>query len=281
MVIIFNDTSEQEATYRAWAPPTVYKYREWKTQNHKDMLAKQQVWFAHPVTLNDTKDLRPEYAYNQAEIESQDYFEKLLASAPEQFPHVADRHALYRIAYDQWQLTIADPRDIFDSARKTIETDEHFDPYGVFSTSTNDLSKPTWELYADNFAGYCMGFDTTGLWKQMNCTTGHLVYSNDPFPFSFLKDDTENDVDILLYKSTQWAYEEEFRFATVAFPSPLRLRTFTPDIVTEVIIGHNMPVAHETELIGILKAQYRPDLSVYKTALDADGTVSKFLITIV
>jgi len=67
------------------APPIVYKYRTWKDENHKNVLVKNHVWFSHPFDLNDPLDVRPDFAYNLEEIESDAFFQHLINLMPVEY----------------------------------------------------------------------------------------------------------------------------------------------------------------------------------------------------
>ncbi len=65
---VFKNFSEIEDEVRAKVPKTIYKYRGWKTNFHKDILLNNTIWFAHPKSLNDPNDIRAPYQFDYEEL---------------------------------------------------------------------------------------------------------------------------------------------------------------------------------------------------------------------
>src|SRR5690606_7812551 len=136
------------------------------------------------------------------------------------------------------------------------------------------LNVATWEVYGDNHKGYAVGFHTLELARQIPCTTGLVTYSDAPFPYSFLG--KHEEVDILLYKKTSWAYEQEFRFITVGIGYYMdRLINVTPDAVAEVVLGYAVSSDDENEIIRETQNRYGNSLPIFKTQLDGLGKLLK------
>lgn len=256
------------------APPTVYKYRNWKDENHKNVLLKNHLWFSHPFDLNDPLDVRPDFAYSVEEVESDAFFQHLVDLMPVEYRNLNQKEK-ESIAKKQWEKIKADPSAHFNANRKQILTRERYEPYGVFSTTIDSLSIPTWEVYGDNHKGYCIGFKTVELARDLQCTTGLVDYNDAPFPYKFIKDQTDQGVDILLYKKTAWTYEKEFRFVTAGIGVyTTRLRTFKPHTAVEVVLGHNISREHEGEILRVIEAQYQK-IPVYKTRMLDNGQFTR------
>jgi Protein of unknown function (DUF2971) len=267
---------EEELTNNA--PPVVYKYRTWTDANHKNVLLKNAIWFSHPFDLNDPLDVRPDFAYSIEEITSEAFYQHLYNSIPANYGNLSPQQK-EEIAKRQWNKIKSDPDTHFNTNRKDILTKERYEPYGIFSTTSNCLSIPTWELYGDNHNGYAIGFTTVELARDLNCTAGLVTYSDEPFPYRFMKDPTKQGVDILLYKKTSWSYEEEFRFATAGVGIyTTRLRNFKPTSVAEVVLGYAIPNEYENEILEAIGVQY-PNITVYKTKFDNDGSLIREKIT--
>jgi hypothetical protein len=225
------DFSEVEQGIKQNVPPLVYKYRTWTNDNHKNVLIQNQLWFSHPFDLNDPFDVRPDLVYDVAEIESDAFYHKLLNTIPHEYSHLSNKEKA-ELAQRQWQKIKSNPNGHLNANRQEILKRERFNQYGVFSTSSDCMNIPTWELYGDNHKGYAIGFYTLELIRQLQCTTGVVTYSDDPFPYSFLG--KHEEVDILLYKKTSWFYEQEFRFITLGIGIYTgRFATVTPDTVAE------------------------------------------------
>jgi len=145
------------------APSTVYKYRTWKDNNHKNLLTHQQVWFSHPFDLNDPLDVRPETIFDVKEFQDEKYLLKLQNSVPDDNPPVKTQEQRLAEAQMEWEYTKKNPQVIVQRHKEYNADREHFNPYGVFSTGINPLSEKTWKEYAGDHAGYCLGFKTVEL----------------------------------------------------------------------------------------------------------------------
>jgi Protein of unknown function (DUF2971) len=258
------------------APTIVYKYRTWTDTNHKNILINNQLWFSHPFDLNDPLDVRPEYSFDIAEIESLAFYENLLNSIPKEYENL-DNEKKVEIAQKQWEKIKVDPTNHFNTNRKTLMTRKRFDLYGVFSTSSDCLNIPTWELYGDNHKGYSVGFNTLELARQLQCTTGIVTYCDKPFAYSFLG--KHEELEILLYKKKAWSYEKEFRFLTLGIDIySTRLRRVKPNVVAEVVLGCDILPNDEKEIIELIELLYPPDLPIFKTERNEQGQLLKNLI---
>ncbi len=267
------DFSEVEQDIKENAPAIVYKYRTWTDSNNKNVLIENQLWFSHPFDLNDPLDVRPDLSYDNAEIESDAFYQKLLNTIPKENAHLSASQKV-ELARRQWQKIKADPNSHFTANRKQLLIRERFDQYGVFSTSLDCLNIPTWKVYGDNHKGYSIGFNTLELARQLQCTTGIVTYSDKPFPYSFLG--SHEEVDILLYKKSSWTYEQEFRFITLGIGIYTnRLRTVTADTVSEVVLCYDISADDEKEILEIVNKQYPASLSIYKTELNTSGQLLK------
>lgn len=270
----FADFSEIEQEIKQNSPNVIYKYRNWVEATHKDVVTKNQLWFSHPFDLNDPKDVRPDYDYDINEIESEAFYRKLINNTPPQYLHLSQPE-IEEIGMLQWQKIKSDPHNHFSLNRKEILSNrKRFDQYGIFSTSANSLDTLTWETYGDNHQGYCIGFNTVDLARNLNCTCGIVTYSDSPFPYRFLDD--KPDLDVLLYKKKSWEYEEEFRFLTLGIDIyTSRLRTVNPDTIAEVVLGHKISKDNEMEILAIVKQRYGAELPVYKVECSSMGLLSK------
>lgn len=267
------DFSEVEQEIKQYAPPVVFKYRTWRDNNHKNLLKQNQLWFSHPFDLNDPLDVRPVLAFDATEIATEAFFQKLLKSLPNKYSYLSEEEKV-ELAKKQWDQIKEDPETHFNTNRQYILKRERFDQYGVLSTSTDSLNIPTWELYGDNHQGYAIGFNTLELSRQMNCTSGNVTYSDKPFQYSFLG--KHNEVDMLLYKKTSWAYEQEYRFVTLGIGIYRdRLSPFTPDIVTEIVLGYQISKDDEIDIVSEVQKRYGNAVPVYKTVMNDSGILSK------
>lgn len=114
----------------------------------------------------------------------------------------------------QWKETKANPAIVIKNHKEWIETRDNYNRYGVFSTSKDELNNEIWEKYGDQHSGYCLGFKTADLCRQMKSGYGFVTYSDKLYQYSFL-DKKDDELDPFCLKKLSWEYEKEFRFITV------------------------------------------------------------------
>lgn len=274
MVRTYQLFEEIESDVAEKAPPVVYKYRTWKDSNHKALLVNQGAWFPHPFDLNDPLDVRPESVFIEEELYDPRYLQKMIASAT----HVHTERDRRAVAENHLEELKKNPGIIVENQKNWNEKRGNFDRYGVFSVAMNPLSEHLWKEYADNHAGFCLGFNTLELCRQMKSGFGYVNYSDEPYIFSFL-DKKDDGLDVLYLKKDKWNVEEEFRFITMGIGLyAKRLQEFSPDIIKEVILGYDMLSDHEKEILTIIEKQYPKDLPVFKTKRDTSNKLTRVQI---
>jgi len=273
---IYNDFNEVEDEVRKNAPEIVFKIRTWNSDLHKSLLKDRKLWFSHPFDLNDELDARPSYEFDQAEVESNEFYQHLVNSAPDWKELGVSTHEEFEEkCHAQWNIIKSNPQRHFDMNRADILKKERFDTIGILSTTTDGLNAETWDMYGDKFNGYAVGFNTVELSKEMDCSIGKVKYSDLPYPYRFLVGPLDK-IDEFRYKKEKWQHEDEFRFLTARVGNGFeRLREYSPSAVAEIILGHNLSKEDEEEIIGIVKANFPITVKVYKTSMDYYGNVTK------
>lgn len=270
---LFTRFEDIESDLAVNAPPVVYKYRDWNDPYNKSLLVNCQAWFAHPFDLNDPEDLRPEVKFDLTELDDPAYLEKMIATAGMKTERENRIKAEKRLA----ELR-ADPGILNANAKEWNSTRENFDQLGVFSTAMDELNDSVWQEYSAGHSGFCVGFNTIELCRQVKSGFGYMKYSDAPIIHRFLTKKDE-DADILYYKKKKWEIENEFRFVTVGVGKySSRIQTFQPAVITELLLGYNMLPVHEQEIIKIVEAKYPAELKIFKTKRNADGSLSKIQI---
>jgi hypothetical protein len=274
---IFDRFEDIEIELRQYAPPMVYKYRTWTDENHKDLVRRKGVWFSHPFGLNDPLDVRPKAVFNVMELQDPRFLDKLLSSASKMNPHLTNEQELKKAAHEQWLFLNLNPEVVLQNWNNYNLVSANFDKYGVFSTAINPLSDGLWRKYGDNFRGYCIGFDTVELCRNIKSGYGYVNYSDNPFQYSFLENIEKTDLDRLYLKETSWCYEDEFRFITVGIGEYCdRLQGFEDLAVKELILGHNSN-EYENEIKEVFNIHFK-GRPIYKT-VEKGGVISKIQIS--
>jgi len=271
---VYFSFEEIEADVARNAPDYVYKYRSWKDANHKNVLLLRQLYFSHPFDLNDPLDVRPDARFDYTEIEDQMYFYKLLASAAVMNPELP-ANELRSAAEKQWKLTKEHPQILNEQYRIWMSKRRNFDLYGILSTSTDPVNEKLWERYGDEHAGYCLGFKTVDLCRQLKTGFGLVKYSEAPFEFSILGE--RDDLEPFYLKKPFWGYESEFRFYTlgIGFYSK-RVREFPIVVVSEIILGYKITPEHQKEILLATDEKYpKEQILVYKTKVIENNNLIK------
>jgi len=231
-----------EEEVKAKAPPVVYKYRHWENDFHKSILTENLIWFAHPKDLNDPYDIRVPVRFNFDEVDHPIFFERLKYHAQSRFPHLhPDSRDFKVICENQFDIIKANPKAHFEKNYKEIREGVLYDSIGVFSLSKDPLNETMWAHYGNNSKGFCVGFDTIALSKELDMAFGHVHYDDQPPLHSFIKPIDENQKNEIFLKHTNWKYEEEFRIITLRIKNEAdRKVLFNQSIIKEVIVGANM-----------------------------------------
>ncbi len=255
---------EIEGEVRDLAPPIVYKYRSWSDKFHRALLSDQAAWFSHPFDLNDPLDVRPETIFDEKELYDPKYLEKMISSAT----HLNTEYDRKVVAENRLDQLKKDPSIIIKQHEQWNSNRNNFDGHGVFSTSTDPLSNHLWKEYGDIHRGYCLGLNTLDLCKQVKSGFGFVTYSDEPFVYSFIKNNNE-DLDMLYLKKKRWEKEKEFRFITVgANKYSQRLQQFRPETVSEIILGANISLKDQEEILELIKSKYPKSVNVYKILIE-------------
>src|SRR6266540_2066597 len=97
---IFENISEIKNDLRRNSPNILYKYRDWDCLNHRVILTKNEIWLAHPKTLNDDMDIRVPLRFNYEEINSPLFLPKLKKYAVQHnwYPQLNQESREFRVA---------------------------------------------------------------------------------------------------------------------------------------------------------------------------------------
>ena len=261
---LFVRFEEIETEIKEKAPRVVYKYRDWKDANHQRLLTNQELWFAHPFKMNDPLDVRPDVQFDLDELNDPNYLNKMIASAGMN----TDRDNNVR-AENQLEIIRQNPHFMLENQKAFNAKEANFDTFGVFSTAKTELNDHLWQEYSNKHSGFCIGFNTVELCRQVKSGFGFVTYSDKPFVYRFLNK-RDDDPDMLYYKKKKWEVEDEFRFITAAIGrGSERVQTFSTNTATELLVGYNILLEHEKTILDTVKKQYQ-DLPVYKTRRNAD-----------
>lgn len=265
-----NDIDNLVNDVKQYAPPIVYKYRSWKTPEHKSLLSDFIAWFAHPCNLKDKKDLRHPFHYKYDTGKNVELFDKIeknikngdLSMSPDKVRYFAN---------DLWLRIQSNPLEHFVNNYHELLLDcDFYNKYGLFSTCLNGTNIEMWNSnYGDKNRGYCIGLKTPELAKTFypNVICGNVEYTTkkiEHYIHEFLGDDKLNNS--FFVKTPNWCDEEEYRFLTVTINSEKdRVKNFKIDAIEEVILGYDISSQDEKTIINIIRNKYYSNIPIYKT----------------
>jgi hypothetical protein len=233
----------------------LYKY-----MSNRSFLENLKVRFTPPNQLNDPRELCPRliirapsnYALEIINRNFQSALTNLLASNPEMTPEQA-RH---------WIAT-ASSKTLEDYCRNddTIAKKMHeifmkttCKNIGVFSLTETDNNELMWAHYANNHAGYVVGFDTeTNFFSQQADEPNgcgelmNVIYSDDTPTVYVDVGALDIPKELFFTKTTKWKYEREWRMirmlktADTIVEQDIHLYEVPPESIVSVAFGLKFP----------------------------------------
>jgi len=264
---VYKKFSEVEQQIKDTYPQLVYKYRTWKDDNHKRLLTKQEAWFAHPFSLNDTNDIRRPIKINIEDFNSAQLIDKIWEAGRALNKDFTEEELAREVGYRSQQIK-RDPSKYFKQNFDSLYNNrELYNSFGVFSTSQNGLSEEMWssEEYSDNNKGYCVGFNTLELVRVFPYFIGEVLYNEDDLELK-ISDAYNNRLYKLevLSKYPKWSFEQEIRLMTFDIRNELRIRHFPVKAVSEILIGKDASIDTEQEILYYSRKIYGEKIPIFK-----------------
>jgi hypothetical protein len=146
--------------------------------------------------------------------------------------------------------------------------------FGILCLTECPDSLLMWAHYADNHNGVAIQFDSNHPFLSTEHSSGGPVNYLDERPV--LSYSNINSPDLFFRKSTEWAYEREWRFirrladadqVVGAEPSPIHLFGLPPDLITGVIIGVGVSHEKRVEMMQICSTPPLEHVTIFQTRL--------------
>lgn len=245
-------------------PKTLFKFRSWDDDYHKTLLTERKLWVPTATDLNDPFDCSIPFRYDL--MSEDDLRKRLHRLHKQQYPDMP-RDQRRRIVNGAIKNRgIRYPRRKGGFLKESLLN--YRNQHGILSFSTIREVPLLWSHYSDAYRGFCVGLDFflfTGIVQEYFKRTGEsyqeawVKYEKtfpEVIPSEVLDDDEDLEKFLQLFttKSEHWGHEEEYRYvfaATEGFPLIL-----TPQCVTEVILGSEMPEAHKKEVAKVVAEQF-------------------------
>lgn len=250
-------------------PKTIYKIRDWNNPLHRKIITEQAIWFATPKSLNDPFDIRIPMKIDLSEVQHPNFKLMLRKSLILKYPNLTiSEDQLDSLCEERLMMIKKDPRNYFKENYIDMREGATYDPVGIFSCTTDELSMRMWEEYGNNHEGFSVGFDTFELFKNLQFLNGLVRYTNE-IPFhSFLIKESNSDFTNFFLKSTKWKYENEFRFFYVPFEKESdRAKKYKIECVREILLGAKFPESNKLEFINEARNVFKNNIPIYQLKL--------------
>ncbi|MEJ2744166.1 MAG: DUF2971 domain-containing protein [bacterium] len=238
-------------------PEYLYKYRSWSDASHRRLLTHNEIYFAAAKELNDPFEaiipVRHDLLSKRQKLKIIEKHIKI------ENPNAAKKEIRKRAEIILAEGHYRDPENLAETRRQKISR------FGIFSVAEVEDNLLMWSHYADSHKGFCVGFDVSGLKDYFQGSPDHNMaielhrikyYKRPPMINQYKVNPRHTEeavVESIIMKSSDWAYEKEYRF--IAFDDvnvPLRL---DDGVIKKVILGCKIPQRDEAEIIQLLKSR--------------------------
>lgn len=232
----------------------LYKYRDWNNAYHRKILQENNVFLAPPNSFEDKMDCNvPESFPARSEL----YNIFLEKSKRDNTNYTRREHRKYARYWCE-HSPLANPKQ-FEKVKKYNESffNHHF---GVLCLTANPYNNIMWEKYGNLYEGFCVGFDTSKLFKVIGGGGGEIQYVDTLPIVDFINDDFKTKhIKSVFFKEKKWEFEQEYRLHKTwknEVSNDERNIKLPENCIIEVILGKNMPDHHKHEIKEIIKSNY-------------------------
>lgn len=247
-------------------PDTIYKYRCWSNEFHKNILTKGEIYLSAPKYFNDPFDFG--ITKNFMLLDSQEKIEQYIDEGIE-------KHKTWLLGKGRnlkeeraFQLKRFENIELYQQEHEAIEFDANNNHYGILSLSARWDSILMWSHYADFHKGFNVGYNEqkmreSGLFGK----GGQVIYSeNFPQLDPFGEHTIETSMMQSHYKSREWEYEQEYRLTKLFYPRRAseadRIVQIPFEFIDEINLGMSISVKDKNEILEIAKNK---NINIYQT----------------
>lgn len=256
-------------------PELLYKFRTYSSENHKRVLANNELYLSSPKGFDDPYDTKIYPNFNIIDTdEKREEYTKLF---------FIKNYSLYCDKTDDYILL----GNLMDKFKERLRNGDHELMYkeqwdyiyehhlGILSLAEKrngvspESNMPMWNYYADKGKGYCVVFKGGTLIQefqnQFGGTGGNVNYTDefpDINPFEILDDHNFQMSEIAkkFTKAKKWDYENEYRLSALT-PQVLgqnRAFKFSNEAVDRVILGYDISENDRLEIMDLCKSKGWP-----------------------
>lgn len=255
----------------------LFKYLE---PDRIDVLDSNLIRFTQPADFNDPFEFKPVISTLASKEEMDEAFEikikSLIKTELEKTPpklrkliSPAQLEALTRQNYGQYWPEINNQLSAIGGVVAQTFAEKSNEMFGVLSLTEKNSNLLMWAHYARSHTGFCVGFDNNNLFFNQKRSDRDEFYHLRKVEYA--KDRPTKrvmeltGVELLLVKSEDWFYEQEWRMCALLSDSnkvieaetyPIHLFNFPKSAVKEVILGARMENKKKDQLLNVLSAKY-------------------------
>jgi hypothetical protein len=246
-------------------PQPLYKYRVWSEpdkdqQFQRRILTDNELYLASSAQFNDPFDAALPFRYKEEQLTPDNIFLKLWKTGKESFPDLNDSELTAK-AYEQQNSGRFEDGTYWKEHYEDFKK-ENQERFGILSLTSKNDNLLMWSHYANSHQGFCVGFDKYILWDLIQGSLSPVDYQT-VFPEAGLFDDNLHFfTSLLTTKSSEWEYEQEYRFTKV--DAARQVFNFPNEAVLEIILGYNMLEGDKTTIVKLAKAKY-PNAAIFQS----------------
>jgi hypothetical protein len=270
-MIVYNQFKEVADDISKKIPTTIYKYRDWMNPYHRSIIERQELYFAHPHSLNDPYDVRPPYKFILADIDYNQMAAKIKTAGRALNPYMSEDDLDKEVQVRLNELR-KDPEGYFKKNRLDYVLDSsRYDTIGVLSLCSTSENEAMWAHYGSNHSGFAVGFNSVRLAEELRCIVGIVDYNDDPIEYYMFGNNSKAMEAEIMRKSTKWESEREIRFLTLGIGIVRdRLSVFSPDVVEDVVFGLNTKEEVQKDVMNHASKKF-PNVKFYKVERKVDA----------
>ena len=246
-------------------PDILYKYRVWDDPYQKRILTDNEIYLASADQFNDPFDSTLPYRFKEEDLTPENIYTKLHELGRQQWPDISEEE-LQQKCYERQMSGVFDNgkywKDDYEEYKKEMYT-----KFGIISLTSKNNNLLMWSHYSNSHKGFCVGFDKFILFEVVYGMMGPVIYS-DQFPAVGLFDNNSHGLTrILLTKSTDWEYEDEYRITKI--DAAKKIFKLPNEAIKEIILGYKMQDNYKDEIIKLAKDRF-PHADIYQSQMNLE-----------
>ncbi len=237
-------------------PQPLYKYRQWNElcvdqQYQKKILTENEVYLSSANQFNDPFDAAIPFRFKPEQMTPVNIFSKLHQIGRSLEPKISEEELLQKCYNQQYSGHFENGSYWRASYEEDIKA---YNTFGILSLTSKMNNLLMWSHYANSHRGFCVGLDKYKLREALEGTLEPINYSEEVPYIDLFKNDQEDRTNLLLTKSSEWKYEDEYRLIK-SFSSRTAYK-LPNDAILEIYLGLKMPEVEREEIVKLAKVKF-------------------------